>query len=71
MQAHRHILADHHANEPPAAYTGFVVTVALYVAEGIEADRKRHYKKRLRLRLEANYQFTREERRLYECQDIH
>jgi nucleotide-binding universal stress UspA family protein len=29
--------------EPPPAYTGFVVAVAPDVAQGIEADRKRHY----------------------------
>jgi hypothetical protein len=58
MQAPWHFLADHHAIGLPPVYTGFVVTVALGVAESIEADRKRHYEKLLRVWFEANYQFT-------------
>ena len=69
MQAPWHVLANYRAIGLPPMYTGLVVTVAPYVAEGIEADRKRHCKKLLRLRLEANYQFTHEE--TYECQEIH
>jgi hypothetical protein len=68
MQAPRHILADHHANEPPPAYTGLVVTVAPCVAESTETDRKRHYKKLLHGWFEANYQSH--TRGLYERQEI-
>jgi len=47
--------------EPYPVYTEFVVTVAPDVAQGIEADRKRHYKELLRGWFGANYQFTLEE----------